>query len=117
MPDKSPARVVSPDAITFTPRFEYGHMTKAATVSGPEDGTRLGSGYVKLTQAEIPWTVKYDEVILVLEGSLTVRTADGDLAVEPHQSIWLPKGTALTYVAEDALVFFAIEPADWAKEA
>lgn len=116
MSEKSPARVVSLDAAKFTPRFQYGHMAEAAPVSGPEDGTKLGSGYVRLMQAEIPWTTKYDEVILVLEGELIVRTADGILKAGPQDCLWLPNGTELTYVAENALVFFAIEPADWAQE-
>jgi len=116
MSEKSPARVVSLDAAKFTPRFQYGHMAEGAPVSGPEDGTKLGSGYVRLIQAEIPWTIKYDEVVLVLEGELIVRTADGTLKAGPQDCLWLPNGTELTYVAENALVFFAIEPADWAQE-
>ena len=115
MTAKSPARVASPASITFQPRFEYGHMAQAAGVTGPEDGTRLGSGYARMSGAEIPWTIKYDEVILVIEGSLTVRTADGDLTAGPGESIWLPNGTELTYIADNALVFYAIEPANWAE--
>jgi len=113
MPAKSPARAASPNSAEFKPRFEYGHMAEAAVVTAPEDGTKLGSGFVRLTRAEIPWTVKYDEVIVVLEGELTVRTGDGELTAGPQECIWLPNGTELTYVAENALVFFAIEPADW----
>lgn len=116
MSKKSPARVVSLDAAKFTPRFQYGNMAEGAPVSGPEDGTKLGSGYVRLIQAEIPWTIKYDEVILVLEGELIVRAADAALKAGPRDCLWLPSGTALTYVAENALAFFAIEPADWAQE-
>ena len=65
--------------------------------------------------AEIPWTIKYDEVILVLDGQLTIRTADSDLTAGPMECIWLPDGTELTYIAEDALMFYAIEPANWAE--
>lgn len=112
---KSPAKVAKLDDLTFMPRFEYGHMAEAASVTSAEDGTRLGSGFVRMTDAEIPWTIKYDEVILVLEGELTVRAKEGDLTAGPMSSIWLPAGTELTYVAKAALVFFAIEPSNWAE--
>lgn len=109
------ARVMTLSNAEFVPRFDYGHMADVAVVTGTgQDGTRLGSGFVRMTGAEIPWTLQYDEVILVLEGELTVRTGDGDLTAGPMECIWLPNGTELTYIADKALVFYAIEPADWA---
>ncbi|MCY4291452.1 MAG: ethanolamine utilization protein EutQ [Roseovarius sp.] len=112
---KAPARVQRLSDANFAPRFEYGHMAKASVITGTGgDGAKLGSGYVRLRNAEIPWTLKYDEVILVLEGHLTVRTGMGDLQAGPMDCIWLPNGTELIYVAEEALLFYAIEPADWA---
>lgn len=70
-----------------------------------------------MTKASIPWTVRYDEVLVVLEGQITARTADGDLTANPQDCIWLPAGTQLTYIAENTLVFYAIEPANWAENA
>ena len=116
MTKKTPAKVASPQTAAFVPRFEYGHMAQAAVITGPEDGTKLGSGFARMTGAEIPWTIKYDEVIVVLEGQLTVRTRECDHTAGPQECIWLPAGTELTYIAENALVFYAIEPANWAEE-
>ena len=113
---KTAPKIVSPGKLSFTPRFEYGEMAEVAVVCGPDDGTELGAGYVRMTGAEIPWTIKYDEVVLVVEGSLTIRTQGGDLTAGPGESIWLPAGTELTYVAENALVFYAIHPANWADK-
>lgn len=116
MNSKAPARVAPLKQAEFLPRFAYGHMAEAAVVTGTDgDGTRLGSGFVRMKDAEIPWTIQYDEVILVLEGQLTVRTAQGDLTAGPMDCIWLPDGTELTYIAEEALMFYAIEPANWAE--
>lgn len=115
MPAKSPPKTASPKTAGFAPRFAYGHMAEAAAFTGPEDGTRLGSGFSRMTGAEIPWTVRYDEVLVVLEGRLSVRTAQGEFSAGPQECIWLPAGTELTYVAENALVFYAIEPADWTE--
>lgn len=116
MTSKTPARVTSLSTADFLPRFEYGEMAQVSVVTGQAgDGTRLGSGFVRLKDAEIPWTIRYDEVILVIEGQLTIRTTDGDLVAGPMECIWLPDGTELTYIADEALVFYAIEPANWAE--
>ena len=111
---KQPPRLLKAADHQFKPRFAYGDQAQVSVISGPDDGTELGTGMVRMQNAEIPWTIKYDEVVLVLEGELTIRTAGGDLTAGPRDSIWLPKGTELTYVAESALVFYAIHPANWA---
>jgi len=114
---KSPARVVTRSDLTFHPRFAFGHMAQVAEVCGAGDGSKLGTGFVRMTNADIPWTTGYDEVVMVLEGQITIRTDQGDLVAGPQDSIWLPAGTKLTYIAESALVFYAIEPTDWADKA
>lgn len=117
MTRKAPAAVTRFDGLGFTPRFEYGDMAQVTEVTGTGSGTKLGTGFGRFTDAEIPWTVQYDEVILVLEGEITVRTEAGDLTAGPRDCIWLPAGTDLTYIAKSALVFYAIEPANWAEGA
>ncbi len=112
----TPACVVPYDQLTFAPRFDFGHMAKVTEVTGAGDGARLGTGFGRFTNAEIPWTVKYEEVLLVIEGEITVRTAEGDLTAGPQDCIWLPSGTELTYIAESALVFYAMQPTNWADE-
>ncbi|MEM1300825.1 MAG: ethanolamine utilization protein EutQ [Pseudomonadota bacterium] len=114
---KTPPKTYAPGAMSFTPRFAYGDQAQVAVVCGPEDGTQLGAGYVRMQNAEIPWTIKYDEVVLVVEGSLTIRTPAGDQAAGAGETIWLPKGTELTYISESALLFYAIHPANWAQSA
>ena len=111
---KSAPRVMKRSNAEFHPRFEYGEMAQSAHLCGTEDGSKLGAGLVRLTEAKIPWTVKYDEIILVLEGTFTVRTEDDVLTAGPLDSIWLPAGTKLTYESDEALLFYAIHPADWA---
>ncbi len=111
----TPARAISLKSLNFAPRFEYGEQAEVVEVCGTGDGSELGTGYARFKDAAIPWTVKYDEVVLVLEGHLTIHTAQGDLEAGPHDCIWLPEGTDLTYIAQSALVFYAIQPASWAS--
>ena len=98
------------------PRFAYDDQAQVAEVSGSGDGTKLGTGFVRMTDAAIAWTVNDDEIILVLDGEITVETDDGDLTAKPKDCIWLAKGTELVYRAENALVFYAIHPASRAGE-
>jgi len=115
MRPKAAAKITRLADLGFMPRFEYGHMAEVAEVSGTGDGTPLGTGFARFTRAEIPWTVRYDEVLLVLEGAVTVRTDSDELTAGPRECIWLPGGTRLTYFAEAALVFYAIHPSTWAE--
>ena len=110
------ARRIGFDTLAFAPRFAHGDMGQVVEVTGTGEGTVLGTGFARFTDARIPWTVRYDEVLLVLEGRVTVRTAQGDLEAGPRDCVWLPEGTELTYVSESALVFYAIHPADRAEE-
>ena len=114
---RSPAKLIPFDGLDFVPRFEYGEMAELAEVAGSRDGTELGVGFARMTGARIPWTVQYDEVLIVLSGELTVHIGDEALTAGPRDSIWLPKGTALSYEAEDALVAYAIHPVNWAAAA
>ena len=115
MASKAPAQVFKPQNMTFNPRFEYGDQAQVAPVCGVDGSTELGAGYVRMTNARIPWTIKYDEMVLVIEGSFTIHTGGTELTAKAGESIWLPKGTELVYEAESALLFYAIHPANWAE--
>ena len=112
---KAPPRAVRFEDLDFVPRAEGGDMAQLAHVSGTAEGTPLGTGFARLTKARIEWTVKYDEVLIVLEGALKVHAEGKVLEAGPRDSIWLPAGTALIYEAEEALVAYALHPADWAE--
>ena len=104
------------DDLEFAPRFEYGEMAQVAGVCGAEDGTQLGAGWGRMTNARIPWTIKYDEVLTVFEGVLRLH-ANGEVhELHARDCIWLPQGTELIYEAEHALVHFAIHPSNWHED-
>ena len=112
---KAAPRTVSFDELEFHPRFEYGEMAQVAGVCGSDDGTELGVGWGRLTNARIPWTIRYDEVLTVFEGELKLHAAGQIHVLGPRDCIWLPSGTELVYEAESALIHFAIHPANWAE--
>ena len=111
---KSPPRLHRFAELQFNPRFEHGDQASAVQVCGPDDLSELGAGFGRLTNARFSWTIKYDEILIVLEGSLRVHTGGMVLEAGPRDSIWLPAGTELEYEAENALIAYAIHPANWA---
>lgn len=100
----------------FQPRFEYGDEAQIAEVSGTHLDTPLGTGFARFKDADIPWTVRYDEILLVLEGEVNIQTSDATLTARPNDCIWLPKDTSVRYQSHAALVFYAIHPANWAED-
>lgn len=109
-------RVVKFAELEFTPRFAFPQMCEVVEVAGLKDRSELSGGFARFKNAEIPWQVRYDELILVLEGEFSVDTPNGRITAGPRDTIWLPNGTPVTYVSENALVFYSIQPASWASE-
>ncbi len=110
---KSPPAVHRYGALKFNPRFEYGHMAEIAEVCGSGDGSELGTGIARFSNARIPWTIRYDEVLTVLQGELRVQTGEELHTLGTWDSLWLPAGTELVYEADSAIVSYAIHPSNW----
>lgn len=117
MVQKAAPRIMKFDDADFKPRFEYGDQAEVAQLCGADDDTELGVGLVRLTKATIPWTIKYDELVVVLEGTFTVKTESGKLTAQTNEAVWLPAGTKLTYESDHALLLYAIHPVNWNSEA
>ncbi|SFY45683.1 ethanolamine utilization protein EutQ [Paracoccus pantotrophus] len=115
--DKAPARLNRFSDLRFQPRFAYPAMAEVVEVAGLADRSELAGGFARFRDADIPWQVKYDELILVISGTFAVETLQGRLEAGPMDTIWLPVGTEVRYVSEDALVFYSLQPASWATEA
>jgi len=115
MNSKALPRVMKLKDADYVPRFEYGDQAQVAQLCGADDGSKLGVGLVRISNASIPWTIKYDEFVLVLEGQFTIKTETDVLTASAMESIWLPAGTKLTYVGDNALLLYAIHPTDWAS--
>ena len=85
-------------------------MAELAETCGESDGTLLGTGFVRLKKAKIPWTIHYDEVLTVIEGTLKIHANGTVHELVPLDSIWLPNGSELIYEADEALITYAILP-------
>ncbi len=97
----------------------YGQETDRATIArivGTVDSGTIGAGIATFDRSSIRWRVRYDEVIVVLEGSFRLRFGEAETSVieaEPFDVIWIPKDTPLVYEGDAARVFYALYPVDW----
>jgi ethanolamine utilization protein EutQ (cupin superfamily) len=91
-------------------------LARAITSAG---STQLGGGYMRFTQdAEFAdWTLKYDEVLFVQAGELSVLSDGGSTMARAGEAILIPNGTKVTYRARaGTLGFFVLWPFDWDKK-
>ncbi len=79
--------------------------------SGISDG--MGGGFgVFGAGTNMEWTVTYDEFLFVHSGRFQLKIGDEIYDAGPGDTLWIPKDTALSYVAEeDVWFFFAVNPA------
>ena len=96
-------------------RFEaYGGPPGKAEIArlvGPEMSTSMGAGIATFDGCSIEWTVLYDELIVVLEGTFRLRIGGEDkrtIEAKPGDVIWLPENTPLHYEGDKAKVFYAL---------
>ncbi|APG86477.1 ethanolamine utilization protein EutQ (plasmid) [Sinorhizobium americanum CCGM7] len=73
----------------------------------------MGAYLARFDGRSVPWTVRYDEVIVCIEGDFHLRVGERLHALRPGDVIWIPKNTELVYDGVESLVFIAIAPVDW----
>jgi ethanolamine utilization protein EutQ len=85
----------------------------SAVVDGTVSNT-LGASLARFAKgSRVEWKLVYDEIIYVIEGVLTIRAGDKEIVGSPGAMVWLPKDTDVIYEGDDALIAYAICPADW----
>lgn len=107
---KAKAKVIRFEDVEFKPRFAYGDQAQIGNVTGSAQGAEFGYGFARMTNAKIPWTITYDEILLIVSGVLRVHIGGKVLEAGPGDSIWLPAGTELIYECESCLMAYAIHP-------
>ena len=99
-----------------TPMSDYGEGPGSAEIArliGPDSSRTMGAYFARFDGRSVPWTVRYDEIILCISGKFRLRTADDIHELGPGDMLWVGSGTELHYEGEEATVFMAIAPVDW----
>jgi len=92
-----------------------GHGTRGTLLTSDNSKT-IGATMHTYDGCNIEWTTHYDQVTVVLDGTLRILTGDNyDRVIEGKfgDVIRLANGTRLKYQGEKAKTFTAIYPVDW----
>ncbi len=82
-----------------------------------EESPRLGAGIMEMDHTTFDWTLNYDEVDYVIEGSLEI-IVDGRRTVgQAGDVIFIPKGSKIQFSTPDKCRFlYVVYPANWADQ-
>lgn len=97
----------------------FGGPPGAATIArlvGPDMSRTMGAGIATFDGCSIEWTVLYDEVIVVLEGTFRLVVGKDTHSCAPGDVIWIPENTPIKYEGDKAKVFYALYPGDWRQK-
>jgi ethanolamine utilization protein EutQ len=97
----------------------YGGPPGQATIArlvGPDLSKTMGAGVATFDGCSIEWTVLYDELIVVLEGTFRLVVGKDIFTCAPGDVLWIPENTPLKYEGDKAVVFYALHPVDWRQK-
>lgn len=97
----------------------YGGPPGKATIArlvGPDISKTMGAGIATFDGCSIEWTVLYDEVIVVLNGTFRLVVGKETHTCAPGDVVWIPENTPIRYEGDKATVFYALHPVDWRQK-
>jgi ethanolamine utilization protein EutQ len=78
------------------------------------DGAPMAAGYMALEKGELPWTLTYDEMDIVLDGELVITRGSEVVRGGPGDTVFIPKGSSITFGSPSFTRFVYVTfPADW----
>ena len=79
-----------------------------------DESPRLGCGVMEMTASTFDWFLKYDEIDVILEGSLSIVIGDRTVTGNAGDIVFIPKDTAIQFsVPEFARFVYVTYPANW----
>ena len=83
-----------------------------------QESPRLGCGVMEMKATTFDWTLNYDEIDYVIEGSLSVIINGETVIAHAGELILIPKGSSIKFsVPNYARFIYVTYPADWAGQA
>ena len=90
------------------------HQVGLADVVTSADKSSMAAGFMAWKECFFPWTLKYDEVDIVLEGELHIRSAGQTVIAKAGDVIFIPKGSSIEFGTPTTVRFFYVTyPADY----
>lgn len=82
-----------------------------------EESPRLGCGIMEMKETTFDWTLNYDEVDYVIEGTLDIIINGNTVSASAGELILIPKGSSIQFSVKDyARFIYVTYPADWASQ-
>jgi len=83
-----------------------------------QESPRLGCGVMEMKTTTFDWTLNYDEIDYVIEGSLSIIINGETVTANAGELILIPKGSSIKFsVPNYARFIYVTYPADWAGQA
>lgn len=81
-----------------------------------QESPRLGCGIMEMDHTTFDWTLNYDEIDYVIEGTLSIIKNGKKVTASPGEIILIPRGSSIQFqVQEYARFLYITYPADWAN--
>ncbi|MDR1768478.1 MAG: cupin domain-containing protein [Propionibacteriaceae bacterium] len=82
-----------------------------------DESPRLGCGTMELDACSFEWTLTYDEIDFVVDGTLDIITDGRPTRATAGQVIFIPKNTTVRFSTPDHVRFlYVCYPANWSDQ-
>ncbi|MCC0695733.1 DUF861 domain-containing protein [Clostridioides sp. ES-S-0048-02] len=82
-----------------------------------EESPRLGCGIMEMKETTFDWTLNYDEVDYIIEGTLDILIDGRKITASEGELILIPKGGSIKFsVPNYARFIYVTYPADWESQ-
>ncbi|MCC0635864.1 DUF861 domain-containing protein [Clostridioides sp. ES-S-0001-02] len=82
-----------------------------------EESPRLGCGIMEMKETTFDWTLNYDEVDYIIEGTLDILIDGRKITASEGELILIPKGSCIKFsVPNYARFIYVTYPADWESQ-
>lgn len=82
-----------------------------------EESPRLGCGIMELDSTTLDWTLDYDEVDYIIEGTLQIIIDGKTVSASEGEIIYIPKNSAITFKSDGKVRFmYVVYPANWSEK-
>lgn len=92
------------------------HKVYTRDVFSLEESPRLGCGIMEMTDTTFDWTLEYDEIDYVIEGTLSINCNGTTTTAHAGEVILIPKGSSIQFsVTGFSRFLYVTYPANWSQ--
>lgn len=92
------------------------HKVYTRDVFTLEESPRLGCGIMEMTDTTFDWTLQYDEIDYVIDGTLSINCNGRTETAHKGELILIPKGSSIQFSVEGFSRFLYVTyPANWSE--